>query len=150
MLTWFPPVNEIKVQTWRRETVQTSSGGGALVKTALKLLVFFRREHGAVVWMSSFQKCNVRGENTGPDIGSQRKCTEMNGVCYTASSSRIMSVWRGLITDCVRMRLETALILNSPSETHELHWLIRLLFEKFMNGCGIVCVVGVMCDICVC
>lgn len=40
MLTWFPPVNEIKVQTWRRETVQTSSGGGALVKTALKLLVF--------------------------------------------------------------------------------------------------------------
>lgn len=49
MLTWFPPVNEIKVQTWRRETVQTRSNGGALIKTARKFLVFFfLRKHGAV------------------------------------------------------------------------------------------------------
>jgi len=73
MLTWFPPVNEIKVQTWRRETVQTSSDGGALIKTARKFLVFFFFVNtelflNVLVRRSlEGQTCNVRGENTGPD-----------------------------------------------------------------------------------
>lgn len=53
MLTWSLPVNEIKVRTWRRETVQTSSDGGALLETARKLNVYFLlRERRAVVNVS--------------------------------------------------------------------------------------------------
>lgn len=71
MLTWFPPVNEIKVQTWRRETVQTSSDGGALIKTARKFLVFFPFVNTElflnVLVPRRLDGQKSRGENTGPD-----------------------------------------------------------------------------------
>lgn len=128
MLTWFPSVNEIKVQTWRRETVETSSDGGVLIKTARKFLVFFffRREHGAVSGCprSEGQKC--RGENThwtGPSARNnkarrERDWDERGRLTLHGVSSQMRMIWSQTVFGCVCKPL--------LSETHRLHRLDRL------------------------